>query len=424
MGAKATAAGAAQTVQAVQPAPLQPIAQWADSPQPGAAAQPPARWRIAVLVRRFDPRGGGAERYAIALAEQMAAQHEVHVFAQNLGCAPAGVQLHRVPGAVERPRWINQLGFALISWWHTRRGFDIVHSHELSWHGQVQSVHVLPVRYSLWAGRSAWGRLRRSLQVLISPRLWTYLGLEAARMAPQPGRSVLLSAQALVAQVQYSYPRAVLDVLPPGVDAVQPASAARRAQARAALGWRAEAHWLLFVANDWTRKGLATALAGLAQLDADVHLAVVGGGPAAAHWTQQVQALGLQERVHFMGTMSPIDPAFEAADALVHPTREDTYAMVVLEALAHALPVVVSPAPWCGLAAELSHGVHAWVLPHPEDAAALAQGVRHLRSDPALHQRLVQAGLDLATQNLWSARARGLQAVYARALAASSSPKR
>lgn len=387
-----------------------------------AQATPPQRWRIAVLVRRFDPRGGGAERYAIALAEQMARQHEVHVFAQTLGCAPPGVQLHRVPGAIARPRWLNQLGFALFTWWLTRRGFDIVHSHDLSWHGQVQSVHVLPVRHTLWAGRSGWRLWRRKLQVLSSPRLWTYLGLEAARMTPRPGRTVLLSAQPLVAVVQRCYPRAVLDVLPPGVEAIEPADATRRSLARARLGWAQDAHWLLFVANDWARKGLATALAALAALDADVHLAVVGAGQAHAIWQQQVDALGLRARVHFIGAMSPIDPAFEAADALVHPTREDTYAMVVLEALAHALPVVVSPSPWCGLAAELSDGQQALLLPHPEDAAALALALRRLRTDAHLRERVVQGGLALAAQNLWAARGQALQAVYARA--ASSKPRR
>jgi len=38
---------------------------------------------------------------------------------------------------------------------------------------------------------------------------------------------------------------------------------------------------------------------------------------------------------------------------LAHPTLEDSFGMVVLEALAHQLPVFVSGAPYCGVSAKL-----------------------------------------------------------------------
>jgi len=72
--------------------------------------------------------------------------------------------------------------------------------------------------------------------------------------------------------------------------------------------------------------------------------------------------LGITERVRFLGIQSDMDPVYRAAESLVHPTLEDTYAMVVLEAMAHGLPVVVSGTPWCGISAELSDGVNALLL--------------------------------------------------------------
>ena len=94
-----------------------------------AALPDKPRLRIAVLSRRFEVSGGGAERYASALVERLAARHEIHVFAQRFGAAPAlPVTLHRVPFDGLRPRWINQLWFAICSWWQTRRGFDPYYS--------------------------------------------------------------------------------------------------------------------------------------------------------------------------------------------------------------------------------------------------------------------------------------------------------
>ena len=112
------------------------------------------RLRIAVLNRIFKSTGGGAERYSIALVEQLAARHEIHVFAQQIEHQWPGVTYHRVGQALARPRWINQLWFAIATWRLTRKGFDVVHSHEMTWHGNVQTVHVQPVRYSLFKDRA------------------------------------------------------------------------------------------------------------------------------------------------------------------------------------------------------------------------------------------------------------------------------
>src|SRR6478672_9584773 len=110
------------------------------------------RWRVAVFNRTFSATGGGAERYSIALVEVLAARHEVHVFSQEIHHQWPGVTYHRVSAPLRKPRWVNQLWFGTSTWWATRRGFDVVHSHENSWHGDVQTVHVMPVLYSLFRG--------------------------------------------------------------------------------------------------------------------------------------------------------------------------------------------------------------------------------------------------------------------------------
>ncbi|NTV10462.1 MAG: glycosyltransferase family 4 protein, partial [Zoogloea sp.] len=112
------------------------------------------RLRIAVFNRHFGSRFGGAERYSVALVEQLADRHEIHVFAQQIEHDWPGVTYHRVPCPAAKPRWINQLLFAWCTWRATRRGFDVVHSHENSWHGDVQTVHVKTIRQGLFGGRS------------------------------------------------------------------------------------------------------------------------------------------------------------------------------------------------------------------------------------------------------------------------------
>ena len=146
------------------------------------------RLKIAVLHRTFRRDAGGAEAYAVAIALAMSESHDVHVFAQEMDNSLDAVTYHPIPLFFKRPRWLNQLWFAVATWWLTRRGFDIVHSHENTWHGQVQTIHVLPMRCKAIEDLPLLQRLNHGFKQLTSPRLWTYSALEFFRFRLQPRR--------------------------------------------------------------------------------------------------------------------------------------------------------------------------------------------------------------------------------------------
>ena len=367
------------------------------------------RCRIAVLNRVFSPAGGGAETYSIRLVEQLAARHEVHVFAQRIEHAWPGVTYHRVSSPAERPRWINQLWYAIATWRATRHGFDVVHSHENTWHGNVQTIHVKTVRSNLLAGRTGLRRAARWLKIALSPRLITNLALEAARFKPEPGRHVVLASQALQEEAVAAYPRAVpmMSVVTPGVSL--PAAGLPKAEARRGLGLPEQGVILLFVANDYARKGLDTLLEAMRRLPEGAMLAVVGSTRDIPAYTEQ--ARGVQ--VHFLGAMNDVAAAYQAADVLVHPTLEDTFAMVVLEAMANGLPVVVSGPAYCGISALLDDGRNALLIADPRDAGELAAGIGRVLGDQELAGRLSSEGRRFAEGHSWDAAARKYEALYA-----------
>lgn len=388
------------------------------------------RLRIAVLNRIFAPTAGGAERYSMALVEQLAERHEIHVFAQTIEHCWPGVTYHRVSAPLRKPRWINQLWYATASWWSTRRGFDVVHSHENTWHGQVQTQHVLPVRYKLFHGRTGWRLLRRWLQVLTSPRLWTYLALERARFAPQGGRCIVVTSSSLLEKMAQTFPSSItsMRVVTPGIAQVNAApTAGQQLAARAELGLPAGGHGILLVANDYRKKGLDALLGALHRLPSDYWLAVVGSAAQMARYQRRADNEGVAERVRFLGPLSDVAPAYTAVDCLAHPTLEDTFAMVVLEAMAHGLPVLVSAERYCGIASSLQDGVNALILSEPRDAAALAQALQRLFQEPGLQQSLRAQALRFARRHLWSEIAAQQEAIYSSVVdgsLASCKPKR
>ena len=372
--------------------------------------------KIAVLNRVFSPQGGGAERYSIALVEQLSHRHEIHVFAQDI--APSliaqwpQVRFHQVSAPLRKSRWLNQLWYATATWWATRRNFDVFHSHENTWHGQVQTVHVLPIKHNLFNGKTGWRRAATWLKVLTSPRLLAYLGLERGRFAAKQNRHIVLTSPSLLAIFKATYPDCgnKLDVITPGVAKVD--FNFDKAAAKQALGLPAQGWTIAFVGNDYKKKGLPTLLQTLKSLPEHVNLVVVGNQAEMPVYQKLANQLGLEPRIRFLGAVADVTQVYQAADCLAHPTREDTFAMVVLEALSYGLPTVVSQARYCGIAGLLTDGQNALILDDPKDAAALAALLRSILNDADLRTNLSRQALAFADGYAWEEIARQQEAMY------------
>jgi UDP-glucose:(heptosyl)LPS alpha-1,3-glucosyltransferase len=379
---------------------------------------PVKRLRIAVLNRVFAATGGGAERYSIAVVEQLAARHEIHVFAQQTTHAWPGVTYHRVSMPLAKPRWLNQLWYATATWWKTRRGFDIVHSHENTWHGNVQTLHVKTVRRSVLGGRSGLQWLAARLKVAFSPRLGAYLLLERARLRLRPDRAVVVVSQTLLQEVQQEYPatRSMLHVITPGVDT--PARIATKKEARHALSTGAEGQIVLFVANDYRRKGLDALLQAMTGLPTAVRLLVAGSCAQMGTYRDLARAMGLGDRVEFLGPQQDMQMAYACADVLAHPTLEDSFGMVVLEAMAYGLPVLVSGARHCGFAASLQDEKDALLLVDPNNAEEVRTALHRILSDKALADALIANAADVVRMHTWQHAAMAYDGLYRRLVSA------
>jgi UDP-glucose:(heptosyl)LPS alpha-1,3-glucosyltransferase len=141
----------------------------------------------------------------------------------------------------------------------------------------------------------------------------------------------------------------------------------------------------------------------MAQLPSNCYLAVVGNPKQIPQFKTQAEAAGLASRVFFLGAQKHMDPVYAAADFLVHPTLEDTFAMVVLEAMAHGLPVIVSGPTYCGISSLLTHDVTALILDDPTKVSELANTIGRLLRDAPLRDRLIASGLAFANEHSWTA---------------------
>lgn len=371
--------------------------------------------RIAVISRTFSRSGGGAESYSVAIVQELAPRHEIHVFSQESNRPVAGVTYHPVVCLSQKPRWLNQLVFAVATWLKTRSGFDVVHSHENTWQGQIQTIHVRPLRYNLFFGYSGFRLLLRWLKVVLSPRLLTYVLLEGARFKLKAVRKIVATSENLRNECELAYPHCTseISVITPGtsIDKRQ----LSQSEARQKLALPQGDKLVLFVANDYGRKGLDALLNALTALPEPTGLIIVGSLKTAPKYRQLVERLGLGKRVRFLGSLDDLSPAYLAADCLAHPTLEDTFAMVVLEAMAHGLPVIVSGPAHCGISRQLDDGVNALILTEPRDSQQLTALIASVLNSPMLAAKLALQGLQFAQQHSWDKAALQYEALYLRA---------
>lgn len=122
-------------------------------------------------------------------------------------------------------------------------------------------------------------------------------------------------------------------------------------EARAQLGIPANARVLITVGALCERKGFHRVLAVLPEIRQelqDCHYLIVGSATAEGDWEawlkQQTVDLGLQDVVHFLGSLSPdqLKLPLSAADVFVLSSRNEGWANVILEAMACGLPVIAT----------------------------------------------------------------------------------
>jgi len=165
-----------------------------------------------------------------------------------------------------------------------------------------------------------------------------------------------------------------------GVDTVRfnPIS---KLEAREKLGIPADARVLITVGALCERKGFHRVLDVLPEIRQkfqNCHYLIVGGATAEGDWDaklkQQVVELGLQDVVHFLGSLPPDQLALplSAADVFVLSTRNEGWANVILEAMACGLPVIASDVG--GNAEVVANETLGTIVPF-DDAEALKKGL-------------------------------------------------
>lgn len=135
---------------------------------------------------------------------------------------------------------------------------------------------------------------------------------------------------------------------------------------------------------------------------ADCHLIMVGEGEKRKELEQQIDSLGLKNKVSLLGSVSysQLQSLLLECDCLCLPSieRTEAFGVVLLEAMRAAKPIISSRVPGSGMTWLVEHGVNGLSV-LPEDGAALANAIRELSEHPQRRIAMGQAGRKKFTQH-------------------------
>lgn len=346
--------------------------------------------RVLHIYKDYAPVMGGIENHIAILAQAQRAQGiDARVLVTNTSSETVETVIDGVP-VVKTGRQLNvssapvSLGF--YPWLRRlEAGIDITHAHlpyppgELGHmllgrsRGLVLSYHSDIVRQKL-------------LGALYSPFLRLLLR-QADRISVS--NPTYIRTSPFLARVADK-----CSVIPFGINLQEfAATPARQERAAAIRAQYAPKPLLLFVGRLRHYKGLNVLIDAMQTIDA--HLLVVGAGMMETAWRTQATALGLDERITFLGDLSDAEKLemLHAADLFVLPStnRAEAFGIVLIEAMAAGLPLI-STELGTGTSFVNQHEQTGLVVP-PDDAPAMAAAINRILTNEPLRQRMAAASL-------------------------------
>jgi glycosyltransferase involved in cell wall biosynthesis len=380
--------------------------------------------RIAHLTATFPPYPGGAGNTAFRFArDQAALGHEVEVFtapAPGEAPDPGAAMVHRIDP-------VFAIGNApLIPSLAGIEGFDVVHLHypfifgsELTLLGRMRArrrSQALLVHYkNRLVGRGARGALFEAYEHSVAPLL-----IRAADrvcvLSPDHAGSV-----SYLRRARERDPAKLVE-MPNGVDSELFSPAIDDGALRRRLGIAADSVVAAFVATlDRAHhfKRLDVAIDALAALDQSaVHLVVAGGGELVDGFRSRAAEAGVADRVHFLGAVphAELPDVLRAADIFLLTTEPpESFGIVLIEAMACALPVIATDYP--GVRAVVADEVTGLLVPRG-DPEAVAAALRDLAAEPERRREMGERGRSKALSEWsWPKLVGRMDSVYAEAIA-------
>jgi UDP-glucose:(heptosyl)LPS alpha-1,3-glucosyltransferase len=373
--------------------------------------------RIAV-VSPFLDKQHGTERCVAEQLERLASDYEFHVYSTRIADMDLrGITWHPIP-AIPGPHLVKYVWFFCANhvwrWFGRASGkidFDLTYSPGINcFDAELIAVHIVFAEFfervhgSSIARSNQSGSWLRTLHRRLFYRLIIWL---ERRIYTRQALPLIAVSQKVENDLERFYGRTnSCFVVYNGIESTKFNPQVReclRGRARSNFGYSASDFVLLLIGNDWRKKGLSCLLEAAVLLrDRRVKIAVVGKDEVSS-FQAVLESKDLDSSVRFLPLRPDPEFYYAAADAYAGPSLEDAFGIPPLEAMACALPVIVSRQ--SGVSELITHGEDGYILEDPEQPEELAPLIAGLYKDQELRERMGRRAAETACKYTWEGNA-------------------
>ena len=354
--------------------------------------------KIAVVIPKYGL-VGGAEQFAAQLTDELSSRQAgtFQVFA-NAWKADSRVQeFHKIP-VISFPKFMTTISFAwFVERRLARRDFSLVHSHERIFGADLYTMHGVPHRYWVRSVRQKSPSLYDRATAWVERKLVCEGGCRKFVAVSNLTRDIFLQEYAVD-------PRRVA-VIHPGVhppDENGRNKEETRLAVRSELGIAADTPVIIFASMNFEIKGLDDIIRTLAHLRRQgiAYKLIVAGKGNAKKYQKMAAQEGIADSVFFTGVVAKtrLIDLYWAGDLYLMLSKFDTFGMVVLEAMAGGLPVMISNR--VGAKDLVQEGENGFVIGQSQDYEYTASRLK-LLLDEGLRRKMSAAALQTAAGNTW-----------------------
>jgi UDP-glucose:(heptosyl)LPS alpha-1,3-glucosyltransferase len=365
--------------------------------------------KIAVVIPKYGLTGG-AEQFASELTGRLSlsTSYHFHVYANQWKKSSLPLIFHKTP-IISFPKFLTTPSFAFFAQHRISRDhFSLVHSHERIYKADIYTIHGIPHKYWVHHVR----RKSMSLYDLATARVEKKLVYEGHC-------KIFIAVSSLTKDIflqEYEIDPDQVVVIHPGVDFndyEKHDKASIRHTIRREWGIHPAELVMIFVSMNFEIKGLDEILPALAKLKAWNHpfkLVVVGKGNIHKY-KNLAQKAQIGQDVIFTGPLSKenLIKMYLAGDLYLMLSKFDTFGMVVLEAMAAGLPVMISN--HVGARDIVREGENGFIIDDTSDVESIAARAA-LFFNEGVRRKMSAAAQQTAAQNTWDTVAEKYRNIY------------
>ncbi|MFC1672357.1 glycosyltransferase family 4 protein [Planctomycetota bacterium] len=356
--------------------------------------------KIALNHRYFRPQGG-VERYLWTFAHTLVeGGHEAHLFCSRFAPPPPeGMIYHQVP-ILPLGESVKAVSFARSSRRILRgENYDGIIGFGKTIYGDVYRDGSGCMKHfsDYQRGREAGAAPPLSIKQA------AFRHLERLRFEPNAFRHIVAISRMVKEQILslYNVPEDHISVIYPGVDTARFQSGDRE-------GWRAEVRGDygisdgetvgVTIASGFPRKGIEPLIEALGRQEAEGwRFLILGKDKHLDRYRMLVEKSGRADRILFCGWREDVEKHLAASDFFVLNSRFDAFGNSTMEAMASALPCIVSSK--AGSSEVVRDGTNGCVVSDPDNVEELAAALAKLISDRASRAKMSDKALDTAREH-------------------------